>query len=62
MSNPKRAIVAAATAPSAPPDASELSDADLEHVVGGLTRRFVGPMTPYDDDGRGLVIDPRLRP
>jgi len=50
-----------APAPAAPPDATELSDSDLEHVVGGLTRRFVGPAIPYDY-GRGIVDEPGIRP
>jgi hypothetical protein len=59
MSRVKRVTTAAA--PVAPADGAELSDSDLEHVVGGLTRRFVGPATPYDY-GRGIVDDPGIRP
>jgi len=37
----------AAATPAAPPS-GELSDDDLEHVVGGLARSFIPSATPRD--------------
>jgi hypothetical protein len=40
---------AAAAAPAVSALADELSDADLEHVVGGLARSFIPPMFTRGD-------------
>jgi hypothetical protein len=46
---------------SQPPDRFELSDADLEHVVGGLTRHLDEPLVLFDrQPERGPLIAPVL--
>lgn len=52
---------AATIAPSPQADGWELSDAELEHVVGGLTRRLIEPPPHYDLGGGASTIDPTLR-